>query len=167
MEESPQHDCGRLQVHRRTKSCEVNMWKWIVVNVLVGGGVVRSFSRGFSFSDPGSRYTRKVFQKPSGNNLFDLFRSIYTAVSFLRSSKHIFLRVKKYGVALPETIEKTLFSFGGVDARGGRSSAGLTVFAACVRAMCLALRPDPQHGVRSGNQCCNQNWCQQRQIQKK
>ena len=40
----------------------------------------------------------------------------------LRSSNDLFLRVKKHGVALPETIEITSFSFGGVEA--GRRDGG-------------------------------------------
>ena len=33
------------------------------------------------------------------------------------------------------------------------------MFAAC-RAVCFALRPDPQNGISSGNECCDQNWYQ-------
>ena len=40
MEESTHHDHGRLQVHRLPNKCEVYKWKWTVVNVPVGGGVL-------------------------------------------------------------------------------------------------------------------------------
>ena len=106
-------------------------------------------SPGFVYPIPGPD-TRARPSKNLGKKCSCLSGSDYTGgvlPDISEKTCFLFLRVKKHGVALPEIIGKTLFSFGGVEAEGReerkRKAALALICSRLVRTIvfCVATRP--------------------------